>query len=109
MATDGRLSRLEGTYEQVNERLADYVERFADISRRLDRLHEEIQNVRGEVQGLREEMNANNTSLREEMNANNASLRQEIANVRREGRWIGGIIIAGIVVTALSIIIQPLL
>ena len=98
MTTERRLSRLEGTYEQVNERLADYVERFADISRRLDRLHEEIQNVRGEVQ-----------SLREEMNSNNASLRAEIANVRRESRWIGGIIIAGIVITVLSIIIQPLL
>ena len=32
------------------------------------------------------------------MNANNAS-------IRRENRWIGGIIVAGIIVTVLSIII----
>ena len=91
MTTESRLSRLEGAYEQVNERLADHIERFADISRRLDRLHEEIQSVRGEVQGLRKEMSAN------------------IASIRRESRWIGGIIIAGIVVTIISVIIQPLL
>ena len=51
MTTESRLSRLEGAYEQVNERLADHIERFADIARRLDRLHEEIQSFRGEVQG----------------------------------------------------------
>ena len=109
MTTESRLSRLEGAYEQVNERLADHIERFADISRRLDRLHEEIQSVRegiqsvrGEIQGLREEMNVNNAALRAEMNAN-------IAGVRRESRWIGGIITAGIVVTVISIIVQPLL
>ena len=102
MTTESRLSRLEGAYEQANERLADHIERFADISRRLDRLHDEIQGVRGEVQALREEMNANNAALRAEMNAN-------IASVRRESRWIGGIIMAGIVVTVISVIIQPLL
>ena len=98
MTTESRLSRLEGAYEQVNERLADHVERFADISRRLDRLHEEIQGVRGEIQSVRGEVQA----LREEMNANDAS-------IRRESRWIGGIIMAGIVVTVISVIIQPLL
>ena len=102
MTTESRLSRLEGAYEQVNERLADHIERFADISRRLDRLHDEIQSVREEVQGLREEMNANNAALRAEMNANDAG-------IRRESRWIGGIIMAGIVVTVISVIIQPLL
>ena len=127
MTTESRLSRLEGAYEQVNERLADHIERFADISRRLDRLHDDIQSVRGEVQGLREEMSANIASvrgevqgLREETSANIASVRGEvqglreemsanIASVRRESRWIGGIIIAGIVVTVISVIIQPLL
>ena len=120
MTNESRLSRLEGAYEQVNERLADHIERFADISRRLDRLYEEIQGVRGEVQGLREETNANHAALRAETNANISSVRGEvqglreemnanIAGVRRESRWIGGIIIAGIVVTVISVIIQPLL
>ena len=74
MTTEGRISRLEGAYEQVNERLGDYgdygdyIERFADISRR--------------IEGVREEIGA----LRNEMNAN-------IAGVRRENRWISGIII----------------
>ena len=90
-----------------------------DISRRLDRLHEDIQGVRGEVRGLREEMNANHASLREEMNAGDASLREEInalrsemhannASIRRESRWIGGVIIAGIIITVLSIVITRL-
>ena len=101
MATE-RLSRLEGTYEQVNERLGDYIERFAESSQRLQLLQQEIQNLRGEIQSVRDEMNANDAALRSEMNAN-------IAGVRRESRWIGGIIIAGLVVTVLSVIIQPLM
>ena len=85
------VSRMEGAYEQVNQRLNDYVERFAEISQRLQTLQEEIRD-------LRREMNASDTALREEMNANNAS-------IRRENRWIAGIIVAGIIVTVLSIII----
>ena len=101
MSTESRLSRLEGAYEQVNERLADHVERFADISRR-------IEGVREEIAALRGEMNANIAGLRSEMNASNASLRAEIANVRRESRWIGGIIIAGLVITVISVIVTGL-
>ena len=130
MATEGRIRRLEGAYEQVNERLGDYIEHFSEISQRLQTLHQGMQ-------GLREEMNANNASLREEnnaniaglrqemnaqrseMNANNASLREEMnalrsemhtnsASIRRESRWIGGVIIAGIIVTVLSIVITRL-
>ena len=89
MTTESRLSRLEGAYEQVNERLADHIERFADISRRLDRLHDEIQGVRGEMQGLREEMSANVAGvrgevqgLREEMSANIAGVRGEVQGLR---------------------------
>lgn len=94
MTTEGRISRLEGAYEQVNERLGDYIERFAEISQRLQTLHQEIQS-------LREEVNASHSSLREEMHANNAS-------IRRESRWIGGVIIAGIIITVLSIVITRL-
>ena len=55
------VSRMEGAYEQVNQRLNDYVERFAEISQRLQTLQEEIRD-------LRQEMNASDTALREEMN-----------------------------------------
>ena len=135
MTTEGRISRLEGTYEQVNERLGDYVERFADISGRIEGVREEIGALRSqmnannaalreEIGALRSEMNANNAALRNEMNANNAALRSEmnannaalrnemnanIAGVRRENRWIGGIIIAGIIATVISVIIPSLL
>ena len=53
------VSRMEGTYEQVNQRLNDYVERFAEISQRLQTLQEEIRDLRREMNGLRREMNAN--------------------------------------------------
>ncbi len=124
MTTEGRISRLEGTYEPVNERLGDYVERFADISGRIEGVREEIGALRSqmnannaalreEIGALRSEMNANNAALRNEMNANNAALRSEmnanIAGVRRENRWIGGIIIAGIIATVISVIIPSLL
>ncbi len=84
MTTEGRISRLEGAYEQVNERLGDYIERFADISRR--------------IEGVREEIGA----LRNEMNAN-------ITGFRRENRWISVIIISGIIATVISVIIPSLL
>ena len=61
------------------------------------------------VEALRAEMNANDetlrseiSALRAEMNANVESMRAENATTRRESRWIGGIIISGIVVVVIT-------
>lgn len=99
MATESRISFLEGALTQTSERLRDHTERFAQLS--LD------------IQSLRTEMNANVESLRGEMNANVESLRAEIAAlrvenrtenaaIRRESRWIGGIIFATIVAAVIA-------
>ena len=98
MTPESRISRMEGAYEQVNQRLGDYVARFAEISQRL-------QTLRGEMRDLRGEMNANDTALREEINALRGEMNANNASIRRENRWIGGVIVAGIIVTVLSIII----
>ena len=50
-------------------------------------------------------MNTNNASLREEMNALRGEMNANNASIRRESRWIGGVIIAGIIITVLSSII----
>ncbi len=105
MTPESRISRMEGAYEQVNQRLGDYVESFAEISQRLQTLRGEIGNLRGEMRDLRGEMNANDTALREEINALRGEMNANDASIRRENRWIGGVIVAGIIVTVLSIII----
>ncbi len=95
MTTESRISFLEGALTQVSERLRDHTERFTAIAR-------DIQSLRSELNAHRAEMNANVESLRAEMNANVESLRAENATTRRESRWIGGIIISGIVVVVIT-------
>ncbi len=60
--------------------------------------------MNGNVESLRAEMNANDetlrteiNSLRVEMNTNVESLRADNAAIRRESRWIGGIVVSGII------------
>ena len=53
-------------------------------------------------------MNTNTTTLRGEMNALRNEMNANNASIRRESRWIGGVIIAGIIVTVLSIVITRL-
>ena len=86
-STEERLSRLEGAYEQVSERLGD-------ISRGQD-------NLRSEMNTLREEMQRGQESLREEMQRGQESLRADIRSLRNNmlllmgGVWttmIGGFI-----------------
>lgn len=45
-ATEERLSRLEGAYEQVNERLADMNERLNELARGQDTLRSEMNSLR---------------------------------------------------------------
>ena len=106
MTTESRISFLEGALTQVSERLRDHTERFTAIARDIQSLRSELNAHRAEmnanVESLRAEMNANVESLRAEMNANVESLRAENATTRRESRWIGGIIISGIVVVVIT-------
>ena len=88
MATESRISFLEGALTQTSERLRDHTERFAQFS--LD------------IQSLRTEMNANVESLRAEIAALRAENRMDNAATRRESRWIGGIIIAAIVAAVIA-------
>ena len=112
MTTESRISFLEGALTQVSERLRDHTERFTAIA-------QDIQSLRTDANANRAELNANVDSLRTEMNANDETLRSEInalraemnsnveslrgemnansAATRRESRWIGGIIISGII------------
>ena len=61
-ATEERLSRLEGAYEQVNERLGDLradVDRLAQGQAALrEEMHRGDDALREEIRGLREEMNS---------------------------------------------------
>ena len=56
-----RISRLEGTYEQVDRRLDDMNSRLDGMQRAIDGLRGEMNNLRGEmnqaIDGLRGEMN----------------------------------------------------
>ena len=101
MTTESRISFLEGALTQVSERLRDHTERFTAIAQDIQLLRTEANANRAEinahVDSLRSEMNANVESLRSEMNANMASLRADNAATRRESRWIGGIIVSGII------------
>ena len=63
-STEERLSRLEGAYEQVSERLGD-------LSRGQD-------NLRSDINALREEMQRGQESLREEMQRGQEALRAEM-------------------------------
>ena len=72
MATESRISFLEGALTQVSERLRDHTERFAQLS--LD------------IQSLRTEMNTNVESLRAEIAALRAENRADNAAIRREFR-----------------------
>ena len=119
MTTESRISFLEGALTQVSERLRDHTERFTAIAQDIQSLRVEanahraemnanLESLRAEMNGnvesLRAEMNANDetlrteiNSLRVEMNANVESLRADNAAIRRESRWIGGIVVSGII------------
>ena len=97
-STEERLSRLEGAYEQVSERLGD-------LSRGQDNLRSDINALREEMQrgqdSLREEMRLGQESLRAEMQRGQESLRADIRSFRGNmlllmgGAWatmIGGFI-----------------
>ena len=115
MTTESRISFLEGALTQVSERLRDHTERFTAIAQDIQSLRTDVNANRAElnanVDSLRTEMNANVESLRAEMNANVESLRGEMnansAATRRESRWIGGIIISGIIaVVSTNVVMQ---
>jgi chromosome segregation ATPase len=126
VTTESRISFLEGALTQVSERLRDHTERFTAIARDIQSLRSELranrtemhanveslrsemnandETLRSEINALRAEMNANDetlrteiNSLRVEMNTNVESLRADNAAIRREYRWIGGIVVSGII------------
>ena len=106
MTTESRISFLEGALTQVSERLRDHTERFTAISQDIQSLRMElnahVESLRAEIATNRTETNARSDSMLAEMNANVQSLRAENATTRRESRWIGGIIISGIVVVVIT-------
>lgn len=63
MTTEERLSRLEGAYEQVDQRLGDLTRA---------------------VESVRSEMHEQNAALRQEMHEQNAVLLQEMSGMRAE-------------------------
>ena len=74
MTTEERLSRLEGAYEQVDQRLGDLT-RAVESGR--SEMHE--QNA-----ALRQEMHEQNAALRQEMHEQNAALLQEMSGMRSD-------------------------
>ncbi len=88
MATESRISFLEGALTQTSERLRDHTERFTAMAQ--------------DIQSLRVEMNAHTESLRAEIAALRAENRADNAATRRESRWIGGIIVTAIVVAVIA-------
>ena len=69
-ATEQRLSRLEGAYEQVDGRLAD--------------LRTDVNRLAQGQEALREEMRQGDAALREEMHRGQDALREEIRGLRSE-------------------------
>ena len=49
----GRVSRLEGAYEQVNERLHDLTEAVKDVRTEIKDVRSEIKDVRSEIGSLK--------------------------------------------------------
>ena len=83
--TEERLSKLEGAYEQVNERLGDLTQGQAALRAETnERFNELAQAVREGDAALREQIRQVETNLREEMRQGDAALRAEIGDVRRE-------------------------
>ena len=78
---EGRVSRLEGAYEQVDERLGDlrtemnarFDEMRADMNARFEDLRTEMSSVRTEMSSVRTEMSA----LRADMDARFETQRRE--------------------------------
>ena len=115
-STEERLSRLEGAYEQVSERLGDLRSdvnalreemRLGQEALRADMnaLREEMQrgqeSLRADINAIREEMQRGQDALREEMRLGQESLRADIRSFRGNmlllmgGAWatmIGGFI-----------------
>ena len=72
--TEERVSRLEGAFEQVNERVADL---------RAD-MNAQVGGLRTDLNGLRADMNAQIEGLRAEMAAQGKELRAEMAELRSD-------------------------
>ncbi len=81
--TEERLSRLEGAYEQVNERLED---------------------LRADVRSLREDMHRGQESLRLEMQRGQESLRLEIRALRNNMILLTGSVWATLAAGLIAII-----
>ena len=86
MTTEERLSRLEGAYEQVDQRLGDLSEAVNSLRHTVDEYHRETnqrfdalrEHVDSEIGSLRAEMYQGFGSLREEMNEGDRALREEL-------------------------------
>ena len=91
MTTEERLSRLEGAYEQVDQRLGDLSEAVNSLRHTVDEYHRETnqrfdalrEHVDSEIGSLRAEMYQGFGSLREEMERRDGALREEME--RRDG------------------------
>ena len=79
--TEERLSKLEGVYEQVNERLRDLTEGQAALRASLEaqraELHAEIADLRAEIRQVE-------AALRAEIRQVDSNLRAEIGKLRSE-------------------------
>ena len=86
MTTEERLSRLEGTYEQVDQRLGDLALALNSLRQTVDEHHRETnerfdalrEHVGSEVGSLREHVDSEVSSLREEMAEGTSALREEM-------------------------------
>ena len=58
-----RLSRLEGTYEQVDRRLNDMNSRLDSMQHAIDGMHRAIEGLRAEMNSRFEEMNSRYNTL----------------------------------------------
>ncbi|MDE2670046.1 MAG: hypothetical protein OXI51_10375 [Chloroflexota bacterium] len=70
MTTEERLSRLEGTYEQVDQRLGDLALALNSLREEMNQGHAALrQEMRGEIGSLRQDMTSQLSDLRTDTNS----------------------------------------
>lgn len=107
-AFDARLSRIEGTVEQMDKRLGDVTERIASVDRRMEDRFDAVDRQFGEmdakVDGRFSEMDAKIDRRSAETDAKIDSVRSDMR------RWIYVLVATvGVVVTIATSVVQVLL
>ena len=82
---DARMARLEGAYEQINERLSELRSDVQSLQALIRGLGETIRSeISAGDAALRSEISAGDAALRAEIGAGDAALRSEMTEIRRQ-------------------------